>query len=75
MYKISVPVLIHERSIKENIYEQLKNTGAQRVFLAIDVISLDAEKNRKNIEILREFIPFFKSKVSSQQMLNLSLLK
>lgn len=62
MYKISVPVLINERSVKEDIYEQLKIAGAQRVFLAIDVISLDTEKNKKHMEILREFIPYFKSK-------------
>ena len=62
MYKISIPVLLNERSVKEDIYESLKNAGAQRVFLAIDVISLNDEKNKKHMEILREFIPYFKSK-------------
>ena len=61
MYKISVPIVIHERSVKEDILEKLKSIGASRVFLAFGIPSVDENKNRKKIELFKEFIPFFKA--------------
>lgn len=60
MYKISVPVMLTERFHKEKILHILREAGAQRVFLAVDIISVDAQKQEKMLQRLRECVPFFK---------------
>lgn len=61
MYKISIPVVVHERFCKEDVLRVLKESGAERVFLATDIISLDDEKRNNMLALLRENVPFFKA--------------
>lgn len=58
MYKISVPVMINDRFDREKVLTQLKKIHAQRVFFALEIISLDMEK-RKDFGTLGNDIKFF----------------
>ena len=61
MYKISVPVMISDRFDKVKTLAQLRKMEAQRVFLALDILSFDNEKREEKLNFLRDLIPFFKS--------------
>ena len=61
MYKISVPVMINDRFDKEKTLLQLQKMEADRVFLAIDILSFDQSKREHILNMLKEFVPYFKS--------------
>lgn len=61
MYKVSVPFMLNEKSNKEEMLKALKKAGAEYVFLAFESVSTDSEINRKNFELLRDTVPFFKA--------------
>ena len=61
MYKISIPVVLHDRFDKEATLSELRRAGAHRVFLALGAPSMSAEIRKKDLVALRENIPFFKA--------------
>ncbi len=62
MHKLSVPFAVNSKMFnKEQSLEQLKRVGANRVFLSLDVICFDRTKRAKQLEPLKEAIPFFKN--------------
>ena len=61
MYKISVPVLLNGRFQKEKTLSMLSQMEADRVFLAIDILSFDPQKRAVVLDNLKELIPYFKS--------------
>ncbi len=60
MYKISMPIKVHERFNKEVVLEALKKCGADYVFLSPPLNSAKKEVNDRNIEMLRDLVPFYK---------------
>lgn len=61
MYKISVPVMVTDRFDKEKTLLQLQKMEADRVFLAIDILSFDDKKRKNLLNTLNNLILFFKS--------------
>ena len=60
MYKVSIPIMVKENANYEKSLEAVKKMGAERVFLAIGIISFDKEKRQKCLENLKSAIDFFK---------------
>ena len=60
MYKISIPITVHENFKKEVVLEALKKCGADYVFLAPPLNSAKKEVNNSYIEMLRDLVPFYK---------------
>ena len=63
MYKISVPIIynIIDRQGRDGIVKKLRELDAERVFLALGVRSVDKEKNREEMEILKRETEYFHS--------------
>lgn len=63
MYKISVPIIynIIDRQGREGILKKLRQLDAERVFLALGVRSVDAEKTKEDFEILKRETEYFHS--------------
>ena len=61
MYKISVPIMLNGRVDKEKTLKELKRMEAERVFIAIEILSFDKEKRSDILNELKDLIPFFKS--------------
>ncbi len=59
-YTVSVPVLIHRRTDPAAILSEIRRAGADRLFLAVDVLSAKPEKNTEMLQTLSKMIPFFK---------------
>ena len=55
-YKISVPIISENvwRQGKELLLEQLRELGAERVFLAIGCYKTDAAARKRELEVLKE---------------------
>lgn len=60
MYKVSIPVMLTERFDREKILNMLRQAGAHRVFLAVDIISNDETRQEQMLQQLRQCVPFFK---------------
>ncbi len=60
MYKISVPVMMHERFCKEACLAELNRVGAKRVFLALDILCFNKAERQKIYPMLDECIKYFK---------------
>lgn len=61
MYRLSVPVMLHDGFDREGTLAQLRRCGAERVFLAIDTLSFDPKEREHTLALLRENIPFFQA--------------
>ncbi len=63
MYKISVPIICQniERQGREGILKKLKELDAERVFLAIETRTTDADRTRETMETLKRECEFFRS--------------
>ncbi len=59
-YTVSVPVLINRRTDPAAILSEIRRAGADRLFLAVDVLSARPEKNAEMLHTLAELLPFFK---------------
>ena len=60
-YKISIPVMLHEHFCKEDILAVLKACKAERIFLAVGVLSFEPEKHNRMMEMLKKYVPYFQS--------------
>lgn len=58
-YKVSIPVMVHERFCKEEVLEALRACGAERIFLAAGVLAFHQEENDRLLDRLRECVPYF----------------
>ena len=60
-YKISVPIISENvwRQGKELLLEQLRELGAERVFLAIGCYKTDAAARKRELEVLKENCEYF----------------
>lgn len=62
MYKISIPVMLHDRLEKEKILKILQECKAERIFLAAGVPSINPKERSKTLERLRELVPYFQKR-------------
>lgn len=60
-YKVSVPVMVHERLDRREVLDVLKACHAQRVFLATGVLSLHPAEREGMMAMLREYVPYFQA--------------
>lgn len=61
MYKISVPVMLSERFDKDKTLLALRKMDAERIFLAIPILSFDQDKRKDTLKSLEDLIKFYKS--------------
>lgn len=63
MYQVSVPVMVTSPMFDaEAIYRDLKEAEIRRIFLAIDMLTTDAERQEKIFEKLSAAVDFFRSR-------------
>ena len=58
MYQLSIPVMLSDHFRKEETLQALQKVHANRVFLAVDSISLDPQQRQHILALLAESIPY-----------------
>ncbi len=61
MYKISIPVVVHDHFRKEETLAELRRAKADRVFLALSEIPFHPERRRERYRQLAELIPYYRA--------------